>query len=131
MRAKTINEGESGYYPAGAENDPGAPWNQSDPDIEREVELNQYGEVELIERNYTSREPDNEDYEDETTSIDPYFMDKFLAEKFGLNFEELQEEGEGIEIEDIEEPKPEHYILITKYGNVEVDFDDLLLIAQS
>lgn len=30
-----INE-ESGYYPPGTENDPNAPWNQSDPDIYRE-----------------------------------------------------------------------------------------------
>jgi hypothetical protein len=32
-----VNENrESGYYPAGAEFDPSAPWNQSDPDVERE-----------------------------------------------------------------------------------------------
>ena len=31
-----INESESGYYPAGTEHDPRAPWNQKDPDISRD-----------------------------------------------------------------------------------------------
>jgi hypothetical protein len=32
-----VNENrESGYYPAGTEFDPSAPWNQTDPDVERE-----------------------------------------------------------------------------------------------
>ena len=33
-----INESESGYYPAGTEHDPSAPWNQKDPDIDRNID---------------------------------------------------------------------------------------------
>jgi len=32
-----VNESESGYYPAGTEHDPNAPWNQKDDDIYREI----------------------------------------------------------------------------------------------
>lgn len=34
--ATFINESESGYYPAGTENDPRAPWNQEDPRVTRD-----------------------------------------------------------------------------------------------
>ena len=35
----SISEGESGWYPAGTEFDPSAPWNQSDPDTIRGVDI--------------------------------------------------------------------------------------------
>jgi hypothetical protein len=127
MRAKFINEN----YPPGAEYDSNAPWNQSDPDIEYIVDLNQYGELELIERNYTSREPENEDWEDEKTIIDPYYMDQFLGKKLIIPPSELENiEDEGIEIQKIEESSDGNYILVTKYGNVNVSFDELESISR-
>jgi len=36
---KTFESWESGYYPAGTENDPSAPWNQRDPEYIRGVDM--------------------------------------------------------------------------------------------
>jgi hypothetical protein len=36
---KTFESWESGYYPAGAENDPSAPWNQRDPEYIRGIDM--------------------------------------------------------------------------------------------
>lgn len=36
---KTFESWESGYYPAGAENDPNAPWNQRDPEYIRGIDM--------------------------------------------------------------------------------------------
>lgn len=45
---------ESGYYPAGAEYDPDAPWNEREPTM---VECDGEGEVEY--------EPDYDDYDED------------------------------------------------------------------
>lgn len=116
MRAKTINEN----YPIGAENDPNAPWNQEDDFWGNEfiVDLNQYGEVAL---SYN----DN----DKNTTIDPYYMDEFLADKLYLDFEELEENGETIEIKDIVEIDNK-MMFYTDKGVVTVDYDELEELAQ-
>lgn len=36
---RTFESWESGYYPAGTENDPSAPWNQRDPEYIRGIEM--------------------------------------------------------------------------------------------
>ena len=119
---KFINEN----YPLGAEYDSNAPWNQSDPDIEYILDIDKDGEIELIERNYISREPDNEDWEDEKTIMDPFYMDKFIADKLNLNIDDHED---GIEITNIKEPKTNKYTIITPHGNVETDWDELMYIA--
>jgi hypothetical protein len=113
-------------YPWGAKYDPNAPWNQSEPDIEYILDIDEAGEITLIERNHISREPDNEDWEDEKTIIDPLYMDEFIANKLNLNIDEHED---GIEITDIKEPKENKYIIITPFGEFETDWDELMYIA--
>lgn len=119
---KFVNEN----YPLGAKNDPNAPWNQSDSDIEQILNLTEYGEIQLITRTYISREPDNEDWEDEITTIDPGYMDYFLANKLNLNVDEYED---GIEIHDTKELKDSQYIIKTTHGDVETDWDELEYIS--
>ena len=55
---------ESGYYPAGAEHDPNAPWNQIDPEprkIEVTVSITLSKTVEVEVTDYTAEEDYDED----------------------------------------------------------------------
>ena len=112
-------------YPLGAANDPDAPWNEKELDIEYDLEFKN-GEIDLIERVYSSRKPEEEDWEDEKTYIDPEYMDKFIADKLKLNIDDFEE---GIEITDISEPKTNNYVIHTQQGDVKTDWDELKDIA--
>ena len=126
---KKFNEFVNENYPWGAANDPNAPWNQSDPDMEYILELSEYGEVELIERNHISREPDNEDWEDEKTTIDPVYMDQFICKKLNLKYEDWEDDGIEITgIEDVDEKRLK-YKFITAEGEFETNWDELEDVA--
>lgn len=112
-------------YPWGAENDPRAPWNEKEPDVEYDIQFDG-GEIVLIERVYSSRKPDEEDWEDNKTYIDPVYMDKFIADKLNLNIDDYED---GIEVIDISEPKYGEYIIHTPHGEIKTDWDELENIA--
>jgi hypothetical protein len=109
-----------GDYPWGAKYDPNAPWNEIEDWVEI-VDINQDGEVELIKRSYIAED----DWEDETDTIDSYSMDKFLSERFQLDFKKLEEDGKNIEIISLREIKKGSYCIVTKYGETKITFDDL------
>jgi len=109
-----------GDYPWGAKDDPNAPWNEKEDWVEI-IDINKYGEVELIRRTYIAED----DWEEEKDTIDPYNMDKFLAEEFKLDFKKLEEEGESIEIIDLQELKNGWYSIVTKYGMTKTTFSEL------
>lgn len=124
MRAKFINE-ESGAYPPGAENDPRAPWNEEDNSVTSfEVEGYDY---KLITRVPVGKGDDEEIVEELT--IDPYDMDKLICQKLGLDFEEIDERGEGIEILNIDQDGDKFY-LTTNEGDLEVSLAELDQIAE-
>ena len=66
MKARFVNED----YPPGAEYNPKAPWNK--PDWDEIVDVNQYGEVELIKRAYI----EEEDWEEDKQIIDGNIMNQ-------------------------------------------------------
>lgn len=112
-----------GDYPPGAKYDSSAPWNEREDWIEI-VEINRQGDIDLIKRTYIAED----DWDDETNTIDPSDMDKFLCEKLELDFKKIEEEGEGIEILDLTELKDECYDIITPFGVVKTSFSELYIL---
>jgi len=111
---------ESGYYPPGAEHDPSAPWNERD-DYTLIIEMDYYGEVVLIQRTYIAED----DWEDETKTINAETMSSFLASELNIDIEEMWEDGEDIDIEEIIELKNETWDIITSHGKVNVSWREL------
>lgn len=109
-----------GDYPVGAKYDPNAPWNEKQ-DFDKIVNINKYGEIELISRIYINEEEIN----DEKNIIDPYYLDKFLIEKLNINSKKLEEAGESVEIINLLELKNDKYLIITKYGILKTSFEKL------
>lgn len=108
MRAKTINEYGDGYLPAGAANDPRAPYNQSDPTYNLEIED---GELVLYS-----------DYgEGETMRFDPADVDELLSAISGIPLED----GDTFEIHDIVTSGDRDATIATDKGNIDINFDDL------
>lgn len=131
MRAKFINEyGSMGGYPPGAEHDPRAPWNEPADDSQYDIDLDR-GEV-VVKRRYDfTGGMDWEDWEEEKGYIDPEDLDQYAAKKLGIeNLEERAEEGDYLEIEDIEDIKKGRnivgYRFITNWGNFEASLGDLI-----
>ena len=120
MRAKTVNEWESGYYPPGAEHDPNAPWNQND-DTKKLIDFNEWGDLELVYR--TTAGP--EEWEDEKETIDAETFDRFLAKKLELDYDEMIEADEEIEIIGLNNLKNNFYEFITSHGDVKTSFSEL------
>lgn len=112
-----------GGYPLGAEYDPNAPWNEREDWIEI-VEINRHGDIDLIKRTYIAED----DWDDETNTIDSYDMDKFLCEKLKLDFKKIEAEGEGIEILSLEESKNGYYIITTHFGIIKTSFEELYML---
>lgn len=125
MRAKLINE-ESGGYPPGAENDPRAPWNEKEDNGIISLEIKDY-DYKLVTRTPIGK-GDDEEIVDEST-IDPYDMDKLICQKLGLDFQELDESGEGIEIINVDRDGDKFYLTTSK-GDLEVSLSELIQISE-
>jgi hypothetical protein len=109
-----------GGYPPGAEHDPRAPWNETDQ-IEDFIRLNVYGEVEVVHR----RQLDEDEWEEDAKTIDPYDMDKFLAQKLRLDFQRLDDEGKSIEIEEIRNLGGGRYEIYTEIGRIRTSLSEI------
>lgn len=119
MKAKFVNEFESGYYPMGAEFDSAAPWNEPDVHEDFDVDLDKYGYVTLIKRWYSNRNEGEDTY-----TIDPEKMDKLIASKLDLDYEQMEEEGEIVEIYSIEEEN-HSYKFVTNVGDATISSGEL------
>ena len=127
MRAKFINEWESGYYPPGAEHDPSAPWNQ--PDDDSNYELGMDGNELYITRRYNYSAED--EWDEDKGYIDPETFDLFAAEKLGINAEDKWEDDDYLEIDDIEDivvgkQFGEKFLFKTSWGDFEASMDELV-----
>lgn len=107
MRAMTINEYGNSDLPAGAANDPHAPYNQKDYNQDLALED---GELVL----YTS-------YEKDGIFFDPKHVDELLARSAGIRLND----GESIEIYNIDHTGEDYAILNTSHGDIDVDFSEL------
>jgi hypothetical protein len=121
MRAKFINEN----YPPGAKDDPNAPWNEREDPSQTVLKISG-GDYELI----TSVQVAEDDWEEiENLSIDPYDMDELISQKLGLDFEQMEVNGETIEIQDVSQ-KDENFFLTTDQGNVELTLGELIELSE-
>lgn len=110
---------ESGYYPPGAEQDPSAPWNESN-NYDLFVEIDYYGEVVLIQRTYI----DKSDWEDETKNIDLETFEEFCCIRLNLDHEKLRENKEIIDLKKIKE-EGHRYKITTSHGEFKTTYDEL------
>ncbi len=110
---------ESGYYPPGAENDPRAPWNETD-NYELIVEISYYGEVILVKKTPISKDK----WDEETQTIDPETFEEFCSIKLGIDYEELCENEESIDLEKVKE-EGSRYKIITSRGEFTTSYDEL------
>ena len=109
---------EASNYPPGAEFDPRAPWNEPDYEEDFIVELDD-GEIKILTTYDGVVDNDNIQW------LDPYYVDKLLADKSDISFDEIEESGEGFEIKDIEGLGKDEYKLITSRGDFIVSLDEL------
>jgi hypothetical protein len=120
FRAKMVNE--TGDYPWGADEDPGAPWHQDSEDHRiKSVEINKDGEVELSWKTMTAED----DFDEETETIDRDTMNDYLSKHLNIDLEPYDEEGTDI-ITNLEEVEDEVYQVYGPDGKfVTTSFEDL------
>lgn len=114
----SINEFESGYYPAGTEFDPKAPWNQDDPDTTRGTSIpSSKVKFDLVGSDYA-----------ETAVLKKKDDGKLYAVYFDPGTEEFMEfmevEREFVGRDEDGEPEYEYY-----WDNAEVDDNAILAYA--
>ena len=109
-----------GDYPWGAEYDSRAPWNEKN-DYDLIVDLDYFGEVILIQRTHI----DENDWEDDTRTIDAAKMNKYLAEQLHLDLEAIEEGEKKLDILEIKELKNKSWNIITSNGNINTSFVEL------
>lgn len=110
MRAKFINEYGDDYLPAGAANDPRAPYNQ--PDIDYNVEIED-GELVM----HTS-------YGDETKYFAPEYVDQLL-----MTFSDIKlREGDTFELLHVSN-EGDYFTVTTDKGEIDISYEDLEAIS--
>jgi hypothetical protein len=117
MRAHLVNEN----YPDGAENDSNAPWNEKKGSYFTKVDLSD-GEVTIIKNERIAKD---DWVEIDREVIDPIEMESLLAEKLGLDFDQMQEENDVIYIESIIDTDEGQYNFETDHGNVSITLEEL------